>query len=332
MRNQPNRHRLVRQWLSLAIIVVLGFVFLANTQRLGDWVRSLGYTATAAVGNLARDDTFTSAANHLYYINRPVLETKQSFRKHCSSQQEQTIVLGCYHGNQRGIYILRIASDSRLAGVEQVTAAHEMLHAVYDRLSSHDKSKVDAWLLDYYHNGLTDQRIKDTIAVYKQSEPDAVVNEMHSVFGTEVADLPPNLTNYYQQYFVNRSQVTSYAASYQAEFTDRQTQVAADDVKLKALKAEIEANEAALTTQRSSLQARAQQMDQLKSSGQTAAYNSQVSSYNAAIDSYNRLADTTKQQIASYNQLVAARNSIAVEQQHLSSELSGDSISTYNNR
>ncbi len=62
---------------------------------------------------------------------------------------------------------------------------------------------------------------------------------MHSIFGTEVQTLPPDLETYYSQYFKNRSSVVGLSARYQAEFTSRKDQVAADDARLKSLKTKL---------------------------------------------------------------------------------------------
>ena len=71
-------------------------------------------------------------------------------------------MLGCYHSNQDGIFLYNV-QDARLAGVQQVTAAHEMLHAAYDRLSTKDKNYVDGLLMDYLQERPQDQRIIDTM-------------------------------------------------------------------------------------------------------------------------------------------------------------------------
>jgi hypothetical protein len=324
----PRSKHTVRKFLALLIILAAALLVYGHLQAIGDWFRQYGYTPTSSVAALAADDTFTTTARHLYVINRPAIFEKSQFAAKCARHQEQTIVLGCYHGYERGIFILQIASDSRLQGVEQVTAAHEMLHAAYDRLTGKERTTVDAMLTDYYRHGLDDERIKATITAYKQSEPNDLVNEMHSIFGTEVAKLPAPLEQYYQRYFSDRQKVVNFAAGYQAEFTRRQQEVAADDARLADLKKTIEANQATLNTQAAQLNSRADHMNQFRSSGQTEAYNAQVASFNAAVNSYNQLVATTKAQIAQYNDLVVKRNALAEEQQQLTSELSGNGVST----
>lgn len=309
----------------LVLLIIAGGLVLLKRQAVLDWLKLHEYTPPAAVAALVRDDTMTAEATHLLYVNHPDITTGTAFTSHCPAGGEKTVVLGCYVGDDDGIYIYKV-SDTRLDGVEQVTAAHEMLHAAYRRLSSSERTKVDAMLTSYYQHDLTDQRIKDTIAAYKKSEPNDVVNEMHSVFGTEAVNLPAPLEQYYRQYFSNRAAVTAYTAQYEGEFTSRQAEVSDYDAQLAALKAQITANEAQLDQQKSALESQAAQLQRERASGQIAAYNSGVPGYNTAVDNYNSLLATTKNQISQYNSLVEARNAVALEEQQLSQALSPSAL------
>jgi hypothetical protein len=311
------------------LILLIGFG-LVRHQQLTDAIRLHGYTPTSEIESIATSDAFTPAATHLFYINRPIVVAKSGFSRYCNVQSERTIVLGCYHGVQNGIYILRVAGDSRLDGVMQVTSAHEMLHAAYDRLSAEDRKQVDGWLQDYYKNDLKDERIKATIDAYKHSEPDAVVNEMHSIFGTELTALPPNLEHYYARYFTDRQKVTVSAGKYQGEFIQRQTAVKAYDAQLSVLKAKVTENEATLKLQAEQLKSDAADMNQLRQNGQNTAYNARVDSYNSSVATYNTLVSQTRSMIEQYNQLVTKRNAVALEQQQLTKELSGENIQSVN--
>lgn len=294
-------------------------------QSVLDWWHLRGYTAPVPVASLASDDTMTPEAQRLFYVNRPNITNTSAFTSHCPAGSEKTVVLGCYVGQDAGIYVYAV-SDERLNGVEQVTAAHEMLHAAYRRLSSSERKRVDAMLTDYYEHSLTDERIKGTIEAYKTSEPNDVVNEMHSIFGTEVPNLPAPLEAYYRQYFTDRSKVTAYTASYQGEFTSRQTQVTAYDAQLQTLGKQIDANEAQLNQQKASLDQQNARLQSLRSSGQFAAYNSGVAAYNRAADTYNALLGQTKDMISQYNDIVGKRNAIALEERQLTQELTASSL------
>ncbi len=302
-----------RQLVSRVVILALlalPFVVYFRAQAISDWWQLRGYTPPAAAASLAIQDTMTPSARHIFYVNHPqLIGNVASFRKACTIS-EQTIVLGCYHPDQKGIDVYSVV-DPRLTGVLQVTSAHEMLHAAYDRLSPKDKKYIDGLLQDYYKNDLTDQRLIDTIHAYQKSEPNDVVNEMHSVFGTEAPNLPAPLESYYKRYFINRATITSFAASYQAEFTSRQNQVNADDVQLMTIKHQITGQEASLQTQSDQINSDRARLDSQKSSGDIVDYNAGVDSFNAEIRTYNSGVEKLKVSIASYNQLVDARNSIA---------------------
>jgi chromosome segregation ATPase len=188
-----------------------------------------------------------------------------------------------------------------------------MLHAAYDRLSKKDRNYVDGLLQDYYNNQLHDQRIIDTMNLYKQTEPNDVVNEMHSVFGTEIANLPAPLEQYYSRYFSNRQAVATFAANYQSEFTTREAKINADKAQLDQLKASINAEESQLQSQYDKINSDRARLDSLRSSGQITQYNASVNSFNAEVDSYNSSVQGLRADISQYNQLVQDYNAIASE-------------------
>lgn len=269
-----------------------------------------GYTPPALVKQLADDDGMQAYARHLFYLNKPQLPTVvQAFRQGCPENKD-TVVLGCYHPGENGIYVYAV-QDSSLDGIQQVTAAHEVLHAVYERLSNSERKQLNSELEAYYANGLTDATVKSEIGIYQKTEPDDVANEMSCVFGTEVADLPPALEQYYAKYFTDRQKITGYYQQYQTQFTSRREQVAVDDTQLSSMRKQIDSLESNLTTQGRDLDSQKAQLQQLLASGQTQAYNAAVSSYNAQVRSYNAGITSVKQQITTYNQLVDARNGIA---------------------
>jgi len=306
--------------LALLILVILLLAGWTHARAIQDWWKLRDYTAPANVVSVASEDTLTPEATHIFYVNHPqLIANVATFRQGCS-ESEQTIVLGCYHPDQNGIDIYDV-QDSRLHGVQEVTAAHEMLHAAYDRLSSGERSRVDGLLQDYYNNNLHDQRIISTINAYKKTEPNDVVNEMHSVFGTEVADLPAALESYYSQYFSDRATVVDYAQSYEGEFTSRLAQIDADDVQLADLKTQIDSEEQSLNNQLNQINSDRSRLDQLRSSGQAEQYNAQVPAFNAEVDGYNRGVTALQSDIANYNSLVSARNSIATELRGLDQSL-----------
>jgi len=203
--------------ITLALVVLASpFLVWSKQQAIADWWRLRGYTPPADIVTLAKADMMTDSAKHTLYVNRPQLVANTgTFRQDCT-ESEQTIVLGCYHSNQNGIYVLAV-QDLRLTGVEQVTIAHEMLHAAYGRLSTNERKYINGLLEDYLKQDLHDQRIIDTINTYRKTEPNDLDDEMHSVFGTEAPNLPQVLETYYSRYFTSRSVVVGFAQNYENE-------------------------------------------------------------------------------------------------------------------
>ncbi len=303
----------IAQRLSFTALLLVGlalpFVVWHNAQAIEDWWKLRGYTPPSSIKTLADEDTLTAYSRHVFYVNRPQLVSDVAqFRQDCS-QAEQTIVLGCYHSGQNGIDIYNV-NDPRLAGIQEVTSAHEMLHATYDRLSASEKTRVDGMLNDYYKT-VTDSRIISTVNSYKKTEPNDVINEMHSIFGTEIANLPAPLENYYKKYFVNRQAVVTFAQNYENEFARRTNEINQDDLQLSQMKQQIDQEEQDLNSQLAKINADRAQMDSLRSSGQTDAYNARVPGFNAEVDAYNSGVEKLRSDIAAYNQLVARRNDIA---------------------
>lgn len=314
--SQISFRRRIAGLVALIAVIAVGVWMLLHWQAVNDWWKLRGYTPPSAIAALASDDTMTTQARHDFYVNHPALEGKSEFNQHCSSNSEHTIVLGCYVGNQNGIYLLQV-SDLRLNGVEQVTAAHEMLHAAYDRLNSSDKKRVDAMLLDYYRHGLNDPRIEANLKIYQKTEPGNVVNEMHSIFGTEIAKLPAPLEQYYKRYFTDRAKIAAYAQSYQAEFTSRQAAVKAYDNQLSGLKQQIQAAESDLKQRQTQLTSMQAQMNEERSDGNIGSYNQNVEAYNSQVDSYNAEVQSLKELINEYNAIVNERNSVVLQEQDL---------------
>jgi chromosome segregation ATPase len=131
---------------------------------------------------------------------------------------EQTAVLGCYSGTR--IYLFDIDNET-LSGIKEVTAAHEMLHAAYQRLPDGEKSRINT-LLEQQSRvlGVDQVRIDELMAQYAKSEPGERLNELHSILGSEVRSLNPELEAYYRQYFSDRAKLVTLSEQYQSVFTE----------------------------------------------------------------------------------------------------------------
>jgi hypothetical protein len=317
----PQRGWFGRTWPVVALLLLLvGIVWLGvHHDQASDWLLTRGYHPSAAIDKMATEDTMTPYARQLFFVNKPKVEDRDEFNKHCSNASDQVSVLGCYTGNRQGIYVYNV-TESQLDGIQQVTAAHEMLHQAYDRLSGKERTALDKQL-EAYAKTITDPVLLSKIATYKQTEPHDVVNEYHSLFGTEVRDLPSGLENYYKRYFAKRSAVVDQHDRYQSVFNERTQQIAAYDVQLSDMKKQLEADKSEIATEEAALKARRAQMDAWLASNNIASYNAAVPGFNQQVNDYKALVSAANTRIHQYNEIIDARNKIAVEEQRLQSAI-----------
>src|SRR5438045_4204235 len=128
----PKLSKIVTAAISTVFIVSPLFVYLER-QNVYDWWRLRNYVVPSNVAALADDTTMDPLARKIFYVAHPALQERDTFRANCTVD-EKTIVLGCYRSGI-GIFVYDV-NDPRLNGILQVTAAHEMLHAAYERLNT----------------------------------------------------------------------------------------------------------------------------------------------------------------------------------------------------
>lgn len=298
----------------LASLLFLSLPLIGWTQRqaLADWWKIRNYTPSTRVVQLADTITLTDSGRRLFYVYQPILSDKSSFNNQCPDL-EQTIILGCYNGEH--IYVLDV-QDERLKGIHEVTAAHELLHAAYDRLSSSERKRIDS-LVDSAYRTVTSERIKQNVEQYRQRDASLLMNELHSIMGTEVRDLPGELEDYYRQYFSSRVAIVGFSEQYEKVFTDRQNAVAAYDTQLANLKVYIDSLEAQLTADIQKLNNERTRLEALLAAQQYDAYNQAVPQFNKMVQQYNGKLAQAKSLLDQYNKLVSERNAVALEEQEL---------------
>lgn len=285
--------------------VIAGSLFAwSQRQAIYDWARLRDYKPPAEIARLATETTMSDAARRLFYVHRPELNDRSVFYQNCHEQSEHTIVLGCYVAGV-GIYIFNV-DDPRLEGVEQVTAAHEMLHAAYDRLSKEEKVRIDRLTGKVFEN-IHNDRIRKNVESYRARDASVVPNELHSIIATEVRDIPEELETYYKQYFSNRLKIVAFSERYESVLTSRRSKAATLEAEITGARQAIEALEARLKTERESLQ---RERAAITDNEQAVLYNARVEMYNSGVTRLNA-------QIRRYNNLIAEYEANALEAQEL---------------
>lgn len=304
--------KLLVGFVSLAIIGVSLLLFFRQDDVI-DWYLLRDYEPSSEIRRLAEDTTMTELGQRYFYVYDPQLLSRETFRQNCTVA-EKSIILGCYV-SRSSIYIFDV-TEERLSGVRQVTAAHEMLHVAYERLSSAEQERIDALNLELF-DSLEDDRVKQTVESYRERDPAIVANELHSILPTEVRQLNPELEEYYAQYFENRLQVVEYSENYASVFESARSEVQRIDDQLqndlatiKQLQTQLEADAAALERQR-------EQLAQLLEDDQTEAYNNGIREFNRGVQAYNADVARLGDLIDRYNRLVAERNDAALAHEAL---------------
>lgn len=225
---------------SVALLVCAVFVFL-NRQELLDRYTVWQFTPSPAIASISERAALSDRGKFLFYASDPALLERDAFNNACRSvATEQTAVLGCYSTNR--IYLFNI-NNEKLDGIKEVTAAHEMLHAAYQRLPVKERQRIDA-LLEAQPLGNDEQRIGELMAEYEKSEPGERLNELHSILGSEVRTLNPELEAYYRKYFTDRGKLVDLAVKYQSVFAELQTRQDSLVIELNALADSIESSSA----------------------------------------------------------------------------------------
>lgn len=214
----------------MALISLVVFVFF-NRQYVIDKITVLQYSPSSEISAFADRTGMSSHGRFMYYAATPQLLNSEDFSKSCVNRNELSVILGCYSGGV--IYIFNV-DDARLDGVEEVTAAHEMLHAAYERMSDSERRAVNSLVEKTYDNLTIDDDLSSRLDIYEKTEPGQRNNELFAIFGTEFKDVDPELEFVYDRFFEDRSKVVALSNTYNDLFRSLRNQ--AEDIESRVYK------------------------------------------------------------------------------------------------
>jgi len=292
---------LFRLIISLIILSSAAWV-LFNRQFVIDQVTVWRTEPNAEVQQLAERSDMSEKGTFIFYASTPEILGRDTFIDKCESTGEQTAILGCYVSQD--IYIFDV-SDDRLDGIQEVTAAHEMLHGVYERMSDERRSEVDIMVEQAYET-VTDERLDSLLEYYAEAEPGERSNELFALLGTEYADLPESLEKVYAEYFNDRSVVVSLYDEYSQTFSEVQAKQETLVADLNTLASQIESN--------------------------SETYNESIASLSSDIDRFNSRANTGD--FSSQSDFDAERSSLTNRQAQLDAQRAAiqSDIDSYDNK
>lgn len=201
-----------------------GLWVLTHQQRVSDQLAVWQHEPDATIASYADRADLSDEGRLLFFASRPSIEAGDQFDKTCATELEGVGILGCYLADKKRIYLFDV-TDDRLDGIEEVVAAHEMLHAAWDRLGQDERDRLEPLLEAEVAARADDPDLAATLEFYAQQEPGERINELHSIVGTEFTDLSPELEEYYSRYFTDRAVVTALHDKSHGVFTGQQKQI-----------------------------------------------------------------------------------------------------------
>ncbi|WP_449280838.1 hypothetical protein [Leucobacter sp.] len=227
--------------LLLLIVAVVLLVFsVTHRQEIRDHFSARGFEASPRVEQVLGDLQLTTAGERIFLATRPTVDGSGHFNEQCAGvdHSEQGHVLGCYKADR--IHLFDV-TDDRIQGIVEVTAAHELLHAAYGRMGEGDRNALGEKLRQEFERlADEDPELRERMSVYEHLSDAAFANELHSVLGTEVSDLPPWLEEHYAQWFEDRGALVARFEEYHAVFVELQDQADALKSEMSTLRDDVE--------------------------------------------------------------------------------------------
>lgn len=229
-----------------AQLVVLGAVgwAAANPRTVIDHWTVARFTPSGEVQSLADRAGMSEQGRFVFYASRPAVRDDRDFADSCTNDEPGIGVLGCFTRPEGRIYLFPIASPE-LEGLQAVVAAHEMLHAVWDRMADDERSALVEPLEEAFAALGPDHELVERIALYEDSDPQSRIPELYAILGSEVPTLPAVLEAHYAGWFSDRDAVTTLYASATSVFRELDARLASLQDEIAALGARIEAERAA---------------------------------------------------------------------------------------
>ncbi len=213
----------------VAILAVTAFLLVVyalwQSRFMQDLWRGWRYEETEKVGEIKTELELTEKGERIFLATWPAVEEAEQFNEHCNSHKTEISLLGCYTGGN--MYIYNVKLDS-LKDSNKVTAAHELLHAAWERMGTGERERVEKMLDEVKREN--EEWVEAELDLYEDGEK---TEELYTRVGTKLRDLPEELEKHYGEYFRNRVKIVEFYENYQAPFDELK-------VRNEELKTEVE--------------------------------------------------------------------------------------------
>lgn len=218
-------------WIAIvAVVIVSGWVM--RQPIVWDFWLGLGYEPSMEVEGIREGLELTSRGERIFAATRPEVEASEGFNEHCDSHDADISLLGCYTDGR--IYVYDITLEE-IAAAKKVTMAHELLHAVWERMGEWERSDVEEMLERVY--ALNREWFDEELEPYGEDE---WMEEVYTRAATKLEDLPEELEKHYAKVFQDRRKIVGYYQEYEAPFVRLREEINELEEKIENMRREIE--------------------------------------------------------------------------------------------
>jgi len=313
--SRPKKIHIFGMTFSLLLLGVSLYVWF-NFQHVLDQINVYMYEPPSSIASIVEEAKMTDKGKFVFYAAQPVIDGTRTFNVKCNRTEKNTAILGCYAGNR--IYLFDVR-DERLDGIHEVTAVHEMLHAVYHRMSQSDRDRINALLEVEAKHMENSKEFAERMAFYARTEPGERYNELHSIIGTEVSPISAELEKYYQRYF-DRQTIIGLYRKYKNEFEKLEAKANKIKVQIDSLAKKIETAKDEYVAQIKALERDIAAFNRRADQGDFASqsqFNIERQALISRRDSINRKRETINGWVSQYNNLIKQHNDITIETNEL---------------
>lgn len=153
----------------------------------------------------------TDEGRAIFFDTKPELLSSDELAERCAEttadnpEADEYLIMGCYGGYDR-IAILQ-PENGLFASFAVTTAAHELLHAAYARLSFQDQTRLDQLTEAAVDLIPADDPVHGQIAASVGVHEQSAGTERFAYLGTQVPDLSPALEKVFSRYIDDRETI-----------------------------------------------------------------------------------------------------------------------------
>jgi len=303
-RNRNDRGHLIGFLVASALLMAVVIAIVVNFTTIKDFIVGMHYRPAPEMEQIRTSLNLTGTGQRIFNASMPELMERAEFNQNCREVENESAILGCFRDDK--IYVYNI-TDEELKGILELTAAHELLHAVYARMSDNKKSELVEPLTRVFEKN--QELLGGEIDSYETGQRQ---EELYVRAGTEIKDLPDELEKHYAEIFGEQDKIVGFYESYIGVFRGIEE-------KLEKLLAETNALSAEITTKTAEYEARAEALGAkisefnecaktLDCFSSTSVFNKERATLMAEREALEALYNEINAKISQYNALVVEYN------------------------